>query len=228
MLIIENLTIRYNIVPVFERLNIRMETNCIHGIIGLNGSGKTTLFHAIFGLIKPDLGNIIWIDQPLQKKDIALLETQNYFYSGITGREYLKLFKLHNSSFNIEVWQDLFRLPLDELIENYSTGMKKKLALTGILILDKPIVLLDEPFNGIDLETSRIIRLLLERLKEKGKTIIISSHILETLTNSCDYIHVIESKGIKKTYQKNEWKEMEWELFGAIDEQIKNKMEGML
>jgi ABC-2 type transport system ATP-binding protein len=152
---------------------------------------------------------------------MSLLETQHYFYPGITGREYLGLFPTPRAFFNAALWEELFNLPLDELIENYSTGMKTKLALTGIIKLDKTVMLLDEPFNGTDLETGRIIKLLLAKLKEKGKTVIVTSHILETLTGSCDYIHHLAGKGIRKTYSRDSWVNMERDLFAAMEEKVR-------
>jgi ABC-2 type transport system ATP-binding protein len=198
-------------------LNLTIEPDQIHGLVGLNGSGKTTLFNSIYGFIKSRKGSICWNEQPLLRGDVAFLETQNYFYSNITGREYLQLFTTENSSFDLEIWQNLFKLPLDDLIENYSTGMKKKLAILGVLKLDKPIILLDEPFNGIDIETGRIIKVLLEKLKQRNKTIIVSSHILETLTNTCDYIHYLENKKIKATYDKGSLKNIEQDIFKELE-----------
>lgn len=224
MLTINSLTVSYGKTTVLDNLNLEAEEGMIHGLAGINGSGKTTLFHTIYGFIKPDTGSIQLNGQPLSRKKIALLETQNYFYSNIKGKEYLNLFPDPGGTFSIEPWQELFRLPLDDLIEDYSTGMKKKLALTGILKLDKPILLLDEPFNGIDMEAVRIIQLLLVRLKEKGKTIIITSHILETLTSICDHIHILENKNITRNYRKNDFEKISQYLFGEMEDQLRNKI----
>jgi ABC-2 type transport system ATP-binding protein len=224
MLTVNSLTVSYGKTTVLDNLNLEAEEGMIHGLAGINGSGKTTLFHTIYGFIKPDTGSIQLNGQPLSRKKIALLETQNYFYSNIKGKEYLNLFPNPGGTFSIEPWQELFRLPLDDLIEDYSTGMKKKLALTGILKLDKPILLLDEPFNGIDMEAVRIIQLLLVRLKEKGKTIIITSHILETLTSICDHIHILENKNITRNYRKSDFEKISQYLFGEMEEQLRNKI----
>lgn len=224
MLTINSLTVSYGKTTVLDNLNLEAEEGMIHGLAGINGSGKTTLFHTIYGFIKPDTGSIQLNGQPLSRKKIALLETQNYFYSNIKGKEYLNLFPDPGGTFSIEPWQELFRLPLDDLIEDYSTGMKKKLALTGILKMDKPILLLDEPFNGIDMEAVRIIQLLLVRLKEKGKTIIITSHILETLTSICDHIHILENKNITRNYRKSDFEKISQYLFGEMEEQLRNKI----
>lgn len=96
--------------------------------------------------------------------------------------------------------------------------MKKKLALLGILKQDKPILILDEPFNGLDLETSRIIRSILLELKQQNKTIIITSHILETLTNLCDQIHYLENGKIKVSHDKTNFDVFEADLFKSIEQ----------
>jgi ABC-2 type transport system ATP-binding protein len=219
MILINNLSVSYDKQDnVIENLNLQLNENCIHGIVGLNGAGKTTLLNSIFGLKRYNQGEILFNKKKLTKKDISFLPTENYFYPNITGREYLKLFK--NKDFDIEKWNSLFVLPLDKIIDTYSTGMKKKLALLGMFRNDKPIMILDEPFNGLDIETSRIIRSILMKFRKK-KTIIITSHIIETLTNICDYIHYLEGKKIKSTIEKDDFKNFENELFNSIES--KNK-----
>jgi ABC-2 type transport system ATP-binding protein len=220
MISIKNLSISYKKNEnVIEGLDLQMQNNCIHGIVGLNGAGKTTLLNSIFGLKNHDKGEILFNNEKLSKRLISYLPTENYFYSNITGREYLNLFK--NKEFDTEKWNLLFILPLDKVIDTYSTGMKKKLALLGILKKDKPLMILDEPFNGLDIETSRIIRSILLKLKDKGKTMIVTSHIIETLTNMCDYIHYLENGRIKHSIEKNEFKDFENEIFHSIEN--KNK-----
>ena len=220
MISINNLTVSYNKQDnVIEDLNLQMNKNCIHGIVGLNGSGKTTLLNSVFGLKKYNQGEILFNKKKLTKKDISFLPTENYFYPNITGREYLKLFK--DKEFDAEKWNSLFVLPLDKIIDTYSSGMKKKLALLGMFKNDKPIMILDEPFNGLDIETSRIIRSILIKFRKSKKTIIITSHIIETLTNMCDYIHYLEDKKIKSNIEKANFKHFENEIFKAIES--KNK-----
>ncbi len=216
MITINNLTISYNKQKeVINNLNLSLEEGCIHGIVGLNGAGKTTFLNTLYGLKKPDSGSITLKEKKINKKNVSYLVTENYFYSNITGREYLNLFK--NKNFDIEEWNKLFSLPLDSIVDGYSTGMKKKLALLGVLKQDKSILILDEPFNGLDIETCRIIRMILLRLKEKGKTIIITSHIIETLTNLCDYIHYLETGNIKYSKDKDGFSEFEKDVFEKIE-----------
>ena len=213
MITIKELTVGYRKgVNVINSLKLTINDNTINGVVGLNGAGKTTLFNAVFGLIKKSSGDILLDGQALTKKEIAYLPTENYFYSFITGREYLSLFD--NS--DIDEWNKLFKLPLDTIIDDYSTGMKKKLALLGVIRQNKPIMILDEPFNGLDMESSQILRLILQRLKEAGKTLILSSHILDSLTNVCDCIHYLESGIVKYSRDKVQFKELETELFSIV------------
>jgi len=215
MISINSLTVSYSKKEkVIDNLSLELENGCIHGIVGLNGAGKTTLLKAVFGLLKPDTGTITFNGKPLTKSETGYLPTENFFYSNITGSEYLALFK--NKSFETEKWNELFGLPLDELIDNYSTGMKKKIALLGVLKLDKPVMILDEPFNGLDIETGRIRSVLLQ-LKKTGKLIIVTSHILETLTNLCDYIHHLEKGTIDITIKKPDFESYEKELYAKIE-----------
>ncbi|MEM1134803.1 MAG: ATP-binding cassette domain-containing protein [Bacteroidota bacterium] len=213
MLELQNLVINYDKHRVINQLSIQFEMQKIHGLVGFNGSGKTTLLQAIFGTKKLSAGKILLAGKTINHRDIAYLPTSNFFYSYLTGREYLRLFPQKNPHFKQDVWEELMHLPLDELIEHYSTGMKKKLALIAILKLDKKVILLDEPFNGLDLESGKILNLLLDRLAERGKTVIITSHIIETLTASCHQIHLLEKGNIQKTFDRENFDSIEKELF---------------
>ena len=216
MITIKNLSIPYKKEEkIIDALNLSIQDKTINGIVGLNGAGKTSLLNTIFGLLKSDEGEITYNKEQISKKHISYLPAENFFYSYITGREYLKIFNADN--FDENKWNKLFLLPLDQIIDEYSTGMKKKLALLGILKQEKPILILDEPFNGLDIETARIMRSILLKLKEKGKTIIITSHIIETLTNLCDYIHFLDGGKIKYSKEKSEFSEFEKTLFENIE-----------
>lgn len=204
---------------VLNGLDLQLQEGRIHGIVGLNGSGKTTLLNCLFGFVKPDSGELLLRNSRLTKNEIAYLQTENYFYPNITGNEYLSLFI--KADFDTNEWNQLFSLPLDHLIEEYSTGMRKKLALLGILKKDKPIIVLDEPFNGLDIESSRIVRSVLLKLKKNGTTIIVTSHILETLTNMCDHIHLLENGMITSSKEQDEFEELSKILFDKIERENK-------
>jgi len=216
MILLKRLTVTYPGSPkIINELDLSLPLGKIHGIAGLNGSGKTTLLNTLFGLLKADEGTIECSDYEISKKNISYLPTENYFYSNITAHEYLGLF--NNENFEIETWNKLFGLPLNQVIDDYSSGMKKKLALLGVIKQDKLLMILDEPFNNLDIETSRSLRSILLKMSARGKTIIITSHIIETLTNLCDNIHYLDEGKIKFSREKDEFVAFEKDLLKSIE-----------
>ncbi len=227
MLRIKSVSLRYGKQAVIRDLSLDIAVGTVCGLVGLNGSGKTTLINGLYGLKAMSSGEITLDDRPLTKKDLAYLETNNFFYSYISGREYLGLFKLQHPAFNIDGWNQLFDLPLDRYTEQYSTGMKKKLAFMGIVALDRPVLILDEPFNGIDLETTQKLKIIIKALRERGKTIILTSHILESLTSLCDSISYLENQRIQYTFDRSAFADMEgiiFKNFTAENERIVRKL----
>ncbi|TAD94710.1 MAG: ATP-binding cassette domain-containing protein [Bacteroidetes bacterium] len=228
MLQIQNISVKYKDKNVLQNLSLNLEKGQIHGLIGLNGAGKTTLLHSLYGLVKAIEGQILWEEKPLNYRNIAYLESHNFFYHYLTGQEYLNLFQASNQNFAVQEWNRIFDLPLSQMIENYSTGMKKKLALMAILSLDRPIIVLDEPSNGLDLEGNQLLKQILLRLKEKGKTILITSHLLEILTTICDQIHHLKQGKIKFSYQKDQFKDLEQHIFAEENQEKMIKLDSLI
>jgi ABC-2 type transport system ATP-binding protein len=108
--------------------------------------------------------------------------------------------------------KNIFDLPLNQYASTYSTGMKKKLALTAILIQKNNLFILDEPFNGVDIQSNIIITEIIHRLKELNKTVIISSHIFSTLNETCNAIFVLKNGEISKKVLKEDFKKLELEM----------------
>lgn len=221
MISINNLTVKFGQNTVLNNISTHFAENNVYGIVGLNGAGKSTFFNVLSGSLKPNEGQINYFDAKITYNEIGYLETVNFFYSKITGNEYLKIFKQTNLDFNLHSLQEFLKLPLDDLIETYSTGMKKKLALLGVLKQNKSIFLFDEPFNGLDLETNKILELIIITLKEKGKTVFLSSHIIDPLLTVCDEIHFLESGQFTKTFDKANFHRIEDELFRKLKTEAK-------
>lgn len=229
MLTIENLRVGYSKEKdVLKGISLPMETGKIHGLVGLNGAGKTTLLNALYSFIRPQSGTILYDRSPLKRKEIGYLESENYFYPYMTGKEYLNLFPSGGTNFDTESWQKLLSLPLGEITENYSTGMRKKLALLGVLKMNKPILILDEPYNGLDLESAHLLTLILSRLRENGKTVLVTSHIYETLTTVCDYIHYMKDGIIANSYPKERFEELQELLHTTVKQRAGGAIEHLL
>ena len=105
MIEIQNLSIRFSDKIVLDNISINFKPNQIYGIVGLNGAGKTTFFNVLSANLKAEFGHLKYRENLLSDKDIAYLETVNFFYSRITGNEYLKIFKQTNLDFNLKLLQ---------------------------------------------------------------------------------------------------------------------------
>jgi len=209
---------------VLEHLSFTFEDNKVYGIVGKNGSGKTTLFRCLTGLESYN-GKIISEHQPL-KNHIGYLPTELFFYKLMTGMEYVR-FVCHARNRKIEniAERNIFDLPLNDYISTYSTGMKKKLALFAILLQDVPYYILDEPFNGIDFQSSVLVFDLINALKQKGKTVIMSSHIYSTLTQTCDEICLLKEGVFKQQVLKANFDTLEASMYQEIVDNAANLLD---
>lgn len=214
MLKIKNINFSYGDEQVLFGVSLELKPGHIYGILGANGAGKTTLFQIIYGLLAPSKGEIIFPGKPFDNSQIGYLETEPWFYPYMKGAEYIDFLSHENPAFNVGLWNEIFKLPLNKLIDSYSTGMKKKLALLGIISQNKSILLLDEPFNGLDLETVENFNLILKELKKENKIIVLTSHILEVLKINCDRISFLNKGLVQKTFHKPD--------FQNIDKYIKS------
>ena len=222
MIKIENLSKSYGSNQVLSNINLTFEKGKVYGIVGENGSGKTTLFKCITGIEKYN-GIILSDFQPL-KDHVGYLQTEPFYFSKITGREYIQLL-CNARSKKIENLENknIFELPLDQYASTYSTGMKKKLALTAILLQENQYYIFDEPYNGVDIQSNIIILDILRELKVIGKTLIISSHIFSTLNDICDEIHLLKNGLFIKKVYKEDFEKLEQEMREIfIGKRIKN------
>lgn len=211
MIVLKNLSKNYGANEVLKNIHIQFEKGKVYGIVGENGAGKTTLFRCMAGLENYE-GEIVANPSPI-KNHLGLLLTEPYLFQRITGKEYIRfLCNARNSGIeNIED-RNVFDLPLDKYAATYSTGMKKKLALTAILLQGNDYFILDEPFNGVDIQSNIIITEIIHQLKTLNKTVIISSHIFSTLRDTCDEIHLLQQGCLIKSVQRNDFNELEAEM----------------
>lgn len=211
MIELVNVSKAYGTNQVLKDVNATFLPGSIYGIVGENGAGKTTLFRSISGLER-HTGEIRSALNPL-KNHIGFLATQAFFFSKITGEEYLRLLtNARGLDFPDMEEKNVFDLPLDKYASNYSTGMKKKLALLGLLFQENEVLILDEPFNGVDIQSNMIIGEILFKLKSLNKTVLISSHIFSTLSTFCDEILYLRDGVFKQRLQKDDFAAFELEM----------------
>ena len=199
---------QYNDKIVLEQIHQSYPLGAIHGVLGENGAGKTTLFHCMANLI-PFKG-----EQMIPANyTFGYLPAELYVFPLITGDEFLKFYVTAKKiAFDEEKKNQLnqfFDLPLNRYASTYSTGMLKKLYLLGILLQQNDILLLDEPFNGLDFKSSAFITALIISLKEQGHTLFIASHDIEHLFSYSDTISLIKDKGIAFYPSKKDFRQVE-------------------
>ena len=224
MILINKLEKSFGNNQVLDNVDILFSSGDISGLVGRNGAGKTTLFHCIANL--ESYAGTIKTNHTNHKNHIGYLPTSPYMLSRITGREYIQFIaNARGQKVNNIDSKNIFDLPLDRYGEHYSTGMKKKLALTAILLLENEYYLFDEPFSGVDLDSNIIIKAVLRKLKSLGKTVVISSHIYNTLIEVCDNIHVLDKGRITQSVSPENFNLFESILEGDTVDALVDRLE---
>lgn len=199
-----NLTKQYGAQTSVNRVSLHLRSGRIYGLLGRNGAGKTTTMKLLLGLTRPTAGEVFLFGMPLpgnEKKILprvgSLIESPG-FYPNLTGTENLKIFATLRGiprSGAIREALDLVGLPYRDkkLFSQYSLGMKQRLAIALAVMHDPELLILDEPTNGLDPIGIAEIRAFLRRLcQERGKTILISSHILSEISLLADDVGIID------------------------------------
>ena len=188
---------------ILDNINISMEKGKVYGFVGRNGCGKTMLFRKICGFVKPIEGEVI-VDNIRIGKDMEYIKNtgaaigETDFLRHLSGYENLKLLaEINNKIGDEDVLNVLREVNLfeekDKKFKKYSVGMKQKLRIAQAVMESPEILILDEPFNGLDRESVLKIRKYLNGLKEKKKTILLASHMGEDLEVLCDHIFEMEA-----------------------------------
>ena len=206
MLMIKNVSKFYGDKKVVDQVNFNIKAGKITGIIGPNGAGKTTLLSMIVGILKTDEGeiNYSYSNNDL-RKDLAYIPDSLFLYENLTGREYVEfianIYGIKKSDYTVELEilsKTLFlEEKLDSFIRTYSKGMRQKISLIGALIHKPKILILDEPFNGLDPESIRVIKQYFKEYTNKGNSILFSSHVLDIVEKLCDHFVIIHKGKIR-------------------------------
>ena len=204
---------------VLRGVSLAVRPGTIHGLIGANGAGKTTLINCLYGLETDFTGTVRVAGARGSVREITgLVPYEPYFYPRLTGREYVTFCLQARSKAvpDLRGWNQLLELPLDQYADEYSAGMKKKLALLAVLVQDFAYLILDEPFNGLDLEANLLLKEILKRLRDRGTGLLLTSHILGTLTEVADEASVLIAGQVQRHYTAAAFGTLEADLLAAL------------
>lgn len=177
-------------------VTVSFEQGKIHGLIGRNGSGKTVLLKCICGFMRQDSGDIFVNGKPVrtsEAQDCGIIIEEPGFINSVSGFRNLKILASIRRRISDERIRETMELVgLDpgskKAVGKYSLGMRHRLGIAQAIMEDPPLLLLDEPMNGLDRQGVEEIRKLLCRLKSEGKTILLSSHYAEDIDVLCDTV----------------------------------------
>ncbi len=206
-------------VEALKGIDLTVESNEIFGFLGPNGAGKTTTIKVLMSLIRSSSGRAYIFDQDVGdvqiKHKIGFLPEQPYFYDYLKGDEFLsfyaQLFGMSGAARSRKVDEVLELVGLSEArdisLRKYSKGMLQRIGLAQALLNDPQLVILDEPMSGLDPLGRRDVRELIFRLKDQGKTVFFSTHILPDVEMICDRVGLINRGKVIFTGQLHEFME---------------------
>ena len=211
MLEINNLTHIYKDGKVgCKNVNIKIEDGDIYGFIGPNGSGKSTTIKSVVGILPFTSGEVLINGKSIKndplacKRDFAYIPDNPDLYESLTGIQYINficdIFKVTNREEEINKYADIFEIrnDLTKPIKAYSHGMRQKLAIISALVHHPKLIIMDEPFVGLDPKATFQIKEIMRQEAQKGVSFFFSSHVLEVVEKLCNKIAIIKNGEIIK------------------------------
>ena len=206
MLEIQNLSRRYGALYAVQDISFTVRAGEILGLLGPNGSGKSTTVKMLTGLLKPTTGAIrldeddIFAGLSAYKSILGYVPEEPHLYSYLTGPEYLQLVgRLRGIpepvlNDKIESFLRLFDIYDDryQTLSSYSKGMRQKILIASAVLDDPRVVVLDEPFSGLDVSAARVLKAFVRALADEGKIIVFSSHVLEVVEQVCSRVVILK------------------------------------
>ena len=210
--------------PILKGLNLEVKNGEIFGFVGPNGAGKSTTMKIIVDLIKPSSGKVYIFGKentdPEVKKRVGFLPEHPYFYTNVKGEEFLRFVyfctDVNKKEFErrVEYYGDKLEISwaLDKKLSEYSKGMLQRFGILQAVVSEPDLLILDEPMSGLDPIGRKLVMGLMEELREKGKTIFFSTHILPDVERVCDRVAIIINGRITDVLGREDIKNIE-ELF---------------
>jgi len=209
MLEVRNLTKYYGPVPALRDVSFVARPGQILGYLGPNGSGKSTTVRMLVGLMEPNNGDVLWqgksifADLPAYRKRLGYVPEEPFLYTHLTAPEYLRLVGglrgIEDAVLETKIERFLNLLGLEDdqysTLSAFSKGMRQKVLLASALLHNPDLIVLDEPFSGLDVSASLMLRTVVRSLADEGRTILMSSHVIEVVEQMCTDV-VILSDGV--------------------------------
>lgn len=204
-IVAQGLTKRFGDKVAVDALDLAVPRGSWFGLVGPNGAGKTTTIKMVVGLLRPDAGSVaidgvgVWPNPRAAKARLGVLPDDLRLFERLSGVELLTYIGLLRGMERSEVDRRAAQL-LDvlglarsahDLVADYSTGMRKKVALAAALLHGPSVLLLDEPFESVDPVSSRVIVEVLQQYRRSGGTVIFSSHVMDTVERLCDEVAIV-------------------------------------
>mgnify|MGYP000946301017 FL=1 len=199
----QNLTKEFETTVAVRDLDLTVEAGQIYAFLGPNGAGKTTTIMMLLGLEKPTSGKIEIMGQSLDtdyfsiKRRIGVVSENQYLYDDMTAWEYLnffgRLYEVEDREKKIKAFLERVKLyhRRNERLAGYSHGMKQKISIARALLHDPELLILDEPQNGLDPYGIQEVRDIIKEENQRGKTVLISSHILSEIEQTCNRVAIL-------------------------------------
>ncbi|MGT2665735.1 ATP-binding cassette domain-containing protein [Streptococcus rifensis] len=207
MLDLSNIQKAFQDTEVLKGCDYQFEAGKITGILGRNGAGKTTLFNIINQELDADQGQVSWVQgddsRSLTSKDVGMVFAENYLPDFLTGYEFVQFFlDLHGTeeSLTPDEYLDMVAIAQEDrhrIIKGYSSGMQSKLSILAVVIMQPPVILLDEPLTSVDVVIGIQLKKLLKTLKT-GRVILLSTHILQLATDLCDEVVLLKDGKLRR------------------------------
>lgn len=207
-IVVNDVSKKFKNITIIENINLKFSSGKIYGLVGRNGSGKSVFLKMLCGFYTPTTGEILFDGRNIIKERSyppstrALIERPN-FLPDLSGYDNLELLaKLQNKIDRNDIEKTLKDVNLfddkNKKYGDYSLGMKQKLGIAQVLMENPDVIILDEPFNGIEEKTVEKLRKILLKLKSDGKLIIIASHIKEDILQLADDVYMFDNCSVKK------------------------------
>jgi ABC-2 type transport system ATP-binding protein len=202
-LIIDSVSKRFGGVEALKDVSLEIKPGEVFGFLGANGAGKTTAMRIVLDILRPDSGTILWNGQPnteVPRETWGYLPEERGLYAKMNVLEQLVFFaRLHGvkakaAERETREWLERFRIPeyADRRAEQLSKGNQQKIQFIAAILHDPQVLLMDEPFTGLDPVNAALLKEAFAEMKDRGKTLVFSTHQMETVEELCESIAILD------------------------------------